>query len=129
MLLERGAQFLKLVYDSPRWRIWEVAGPTRRPRTARRCSPPARTGSRSTRAKPTVVRYRYTPYWSTTRRVRAPRARAAGRGSTPTSSGVVLVQARFGLERRSDRGCKQQLSAGVKPSKPVAPPQTPARRV
>ena len=25
-MLERGAKFLKLAYESPRWRIWEVRG-------------------------------------------------------------------------------------------------------
>ena len=59
-------EFLKLVYESPRWRIWEVRG----------TDPPASDGAKLLAAgpnwfmvdaaKPTVVRYRYTPYWSTT---------------------------------------------------------------
>ena len=78
-----GAKFLKLVYESPRWRIWEVRG----------TDPPASNGAKLLAAgpnwfmvdasKPTVVRYRYTQYWSTQRRVPEPRAAAAGRGSSP----------------------------------------------
>ena len=74
VVLERGAKFLKLVYESPRWRIWEVRG----------TDPPASNGAQGARrraelvhgrrAKPTVVRYRYTPYWSTHGRLREPRA-------------------------------------------------------
>ena len=48
-LLDHGLSYLQLVYRSPRWRIWEVRGTTRRPPTAPRCWPPGRTGSRSTR--------------------------------------------------------------------------------
>ena len=98
MVLERGARFLKLVYESPRWRIWEVRG----------TDPPASNGAKMLAAgpnwfmvdasKPTVVRYRYTPYWS------APNAclsRAPGGWTRvePQREDVVLVQARFGLER------------------------------
>ena len=64
-VLERGARFLKLVYESPRWRIWQVRG----------TDPPASNGATVLAtgpnwfmvhaSKPTVVRYRYTPYWST----------------------------------------------------------------
>ena len=98
VVLERGARFLKLVYESPRWRIWEVRG----------TDPPASNGAKILAtgpnwfmvdaAKPTVVRYRYTPYWS------APDAclsRAPGGWTRvePQGEDVVLVEARFGLER------------------------------
>src|SRR4051794_5255491 len=66
LLLDRGARFLKPVSRSPRWRVGEVLGP----------APPASDGARVLAAgpnwfevdasRPTVVRYRYTPYWSTT---------------------------------------------------------------
>ena len=68
IVLERGAKFLKLVYESPRWRIWEVAAPTRRPPTARSCSRRARTGSWST---------------SRSRRSCATATRRTGRRATP----------------------------------------------
>src|SRR5215207_3057781 len=65
LLLEGGVDYLELVYDSPRWRIWELRDPV----------PPASGGATLLAAgpnwfmviaaKPTVVKYRYTPYWST----------------------------------------------------------------
>jgi hypothetical protein len=105
LLLERGARFLKLVYRSPRWRIWEVAG----------VDPPASNGARLLAVGPnwfmvdakksTVVRYRFTGYWSATN---ACLSRAAGGWTRvqPDEPGVVLVQARFGLERsRRTKDC------------------------
>ena len=98
IVLERGARFLKLVYESPRWRIWEVRG----------TDPPASNGAQVLATgpnwfmvhapKPTVVRYRYTPYWSA---ANACLSRAPGGWTrvAPESEEVVLVQARFGLER------------------------------
>ena len=57
-------------------------------------------------AKPTVVRYRYTRYWSTSD---ACLSRAPGgwtRVEPLEGGGVVLVQAKFGLERsRRAKGC------------------------
>src|SRR3954453_9342493 len=95
LVLERGARFLKPIYESPRWRIWEVAG----------TDPPASNGGSllavgpnwfmvDTR-KPTVVRYRYTPYWSTTNAC-VERAPGGWTRVTPEEPGVVIVQARFG---------------------------------
>jgi hypothetical protein len=105
VVLERGAKFLKLAYESPRWRIWEVRG----------TDPPASGGAKLLAAGPnwfmvdakrtTVVRYRYTKYWSTSD---ACLSRAPGGWTEvePTEGGVVLVQARFGLERtRRAKGC------------------------
>ena len=98
IVLERGAKFLTLVYESPRWRIWEVRG----------TDPPASNGAQVLATgpnwfmvhapKPTVVRYRYTPYWSAEN---ACLSRAPGGWTRvePKSDEVVLVQARFGLER------------------------------
>src|SRR3954451_16185473 len=105
LLLERGARFLKLVYRSPRWRIWEVAG----------VDPPASNGARLLAVgpnwfmvdarKPTVVRYRYTPYWSTTDAC-VSRAPGGWTRVAPQRAGVVMVQARFGLEAgRRAGGC------------------------
>src|SRR5262249_17537543 len=104
-VLERGAKFLKPVYQSPRWKIWEVRG----------VDPPASDGARRLAVGPnwfmvdagkaTVVRYRYTPYWST---ADACVSRTPGGWTrvAPAKPGVVMVQARFGLERsHSAKGC------------------------
>jgi hypothetical protein len=105
VVLERGAKFLNLAYESPRWRIWEVRG----------TDPPASGGATLLAAGPnwfmvdakrtTVVRYRYTKYWSTSD---ACLSRAPGGWTQvqPLEGGVVMVQARFGLERaRRAKGC------------------------
>ena len=104
-VLERGAKFLRLAYESPRWRIWQVRG----------TDPPASGGAKLLAAgpnwfmvdaeRPTLVRYRYTRYWSTTD---ACLSRAPGGWTRvePLEGGVVLVQAKFGLERaRRAKGC------------------------
>src|SRR3954469_11612723 len=98
VLLERGARFLKPVYDSPRWRIWEVAGTI----------PPASNGADVLAVGPnwfmvdvnrsTFVRYRYTPYWSANNAC-VSRAADGWTRVQPEEPGVVIVQARFGLER------------------------------
>ncbi len=104
-LLERGAKFLKLVYDSPRWRIWEVL----------QTDPPASNGGSLLAVGPnwfmvdvkksTVVRYRYTPYWVTTNAC-VERAPGGWTRVEPDEPGVVMVQARFGLERsRRAKAC------------------------
>jgi hypothetical protein len=105
LVLEQGAKFLKPVYESPRWRIWEVQG----------TDPPASNGAHLLAvgpnwfmvdtAKPTVVRYRYTPYWSTSNAC-VERAPGGWTRVLPEKPGVVMVQARFGLERtRRAKAC------------------------
>jgi hypothetical protein len=106
LVLERGAKFLKLAYESPRWRIWQVRG----------TDPPASSGARLLAAGPnwfmldatktTVVRYRYTKYWSTSDACLS-RAEDGWTEVEPRDEGgVILVQARFGLERgRRAKGC------------------------
>jgi hypothetical protein len=104
-VLERGAKFLELAYSSPRWRIWEVHG----------TDPPASGGAKLLAAGPnwfmvdtdgpTLVRYRYTRYWSTSD---ACLSRAPGGWTRvePLYRGVVIVQAKFGLERAGRaKGC------------------------
>jgi hypothetical protein len=106
VLLDRGARFLKLVHSTPRWRIWEV----------RDADPPASDGATVLAAGPnwfmvdapreTVVRYRYTKYWFATG---ACLRRAPGGWTTiePSQAGVVMVRARFGLERKAKPACKR----------------------
>jgi hypothetical protein len=105
VVLERGAKFLKLAYETPRWRIWEVRG----------TDPPASGGAKLLAAGPnwfmvdakrtTVVRYRYTKYWFTSDACLS-RAPDGWTQVEPIEGGVVLVQARFGLERaRRAKGC------------------------
>jgi hypothetical protein len=107
-LLRRGAPYLVLRYRSPRWRIWEVKG----------TDPPASDGAtvlatgpnwfEVDATRPTVVRQRYTPYWSTNG---ACLRRAPG-GWTEidpaAGSGVLVVRARFELGRgNGQKGCGQ----------------------
>jgi hypothetical protein len=57
-------------------------------------------------SRPTVVRYRYTKYWSTSGAC-VSRAPGGWTRVAPDAPGVVLVQARFGLEGgRRARGCQ-----------------------
>ena len=117
-MLERGAKFLELVYDSPRWRIWEVrdtgaAGLGRREAARRR----AELVHGRTRPSRRSSRYRYTPYWSTSDDACVSRAPGGWTRVEPDAAGRVLVQARFGLERsrrakRAARPRRQLLSAG-----------------
>jgi hypothetical protein len=110
-LLDGGASYLTLRYRSPRWRIWEVRG----------TDPPASDGAKVVAAgpnwfeldarHPTVVRQRYTPYWSTTDAC----VRRAPGGWTevdPGSSAIVLVQARFGIEHSEAPACKRLQVGG-----------------
>jgi hypothetical protein len=105
-VLERGAKFLKLAYESPRWRIWEVTG----------TDPPASNGAKLLAAGPnwfmldasktTVVRYRYTKYWSTSDACLARADDGWTEVEPHNDGGVILVQAKFGLERGRDaKGC------------------------
>ena len=112
-----GPKFLELVYESPRWRIWEV----------RDTDPPASGGAKLLAAgpnwfmvdaaKPTVVRYRYTPYWSTTNAC-VSRAPGGWTRVEPEAAGRVMVQARFGLERRPPR--KGLLAAVERSGRPAS---------
>ncbi|MDA0164657.1 hypothetical protein OM076_30600 [Solirubrobacter ginsenosidimutans] len=106
VVLERGAKFLKLKYESPRWRIWEVRG----------TDPPASNGAKLLAAGPnwfmldasktTVVRYRYTKYWSTTDACLSRADDGWTEVEPHNDGGVILVQAKFGLERgRQAKGC------------------------
>ena len=91
LLLEGGVDYLDLVYDSPRWRIWELRDPV----------PPASGGATLLAAgpnwfmvnasKPTVVKYRYTPYWSTTNAC-VSRAPGGWTRVEPEEPGVLMVQ-------------------------------------
>jgi hypothetical protein len=107
-LLRRGAPYLVLRYRSPRWRIWEVKG----------TDPPASDGAtvlatgpnwfEVDATRPTVVRQRYTPYWSTSG---ACLRRAPG-GWTEidpaAGSSVLVVRARFELgSGNNQKGCGQ----------------------
>jgi hypothetical protein len=105
-VLERGAKFLKLAYASPRWRIWEVAG----------TDPPASNGAKLLAAGPnwfmvdasktTVVRYRYTKYWSTSDACLSRADDGWTEVEPHNDGGVILVEAKFGLERGRDaKGC------------------------
>ena len=88
VVLERGAKFLKLVYDSPRWRIWEVAR-DRPARLQRRLAAGRRPELVHGRRQEEVDR-RALPLHAVLGRPRTPAwsaRRTAGRGSRPTSRG------------------------------------------
>jgi hypothetical protein len=106
-LLRQGVPYLHLVYHSPHWRIWEVQG----------TDPPASDGARMLAAGPTwfevdtdgptVVRQRYTPYWST-RGACVSKTPDGWTEIDPDHAGVVLVEARFGLDRTTRTTCGQR---------------------
>jgi hypothetical protein len=103
-LLDRGLSYLTLVYHSPRWRIWQVRG----------TDPPASNGARVLAAGPTwfevhtrgatVVRYRYTKYWFANDAC-VSRAPGGWTSIEPDRPGVIMVRARFDLERPSNPAC------------------------
>lgn len=105
-ILERGAKFLDLRYETARWRIWKVRG----------TAPPASNGAKLLAAgpnwfmvdarRPTTVRYRYTRYWSTSDACLSRTRGGWTRVEPLPGRSVVLVQARFGLEQaRRAKGC------------------------
>jgi hypothetical protein len=94
-LLERGEPFLRLAYESPDWRIWEVRDP----------SPPASDGARMVAADPTgfeletsgptVVRQRYTRWWRSTGAC-VSKAPGGWTRVTPLHPGLIRVRAEIG---------------------------------
>ena len=108
-LLERGTPYLRLAHESADWRIWEV-------RDAR---PPASGGARVTAADPagfevetggpTVVRQRYTRWWSSDG---ACLSRAPGGWTrvTPVRGSRVRVHAGFPMTGAPD--CSDALAGG-----------------
>jgi hypothetical protein len=103
-LLDGGLSYLQLVYRSPRWRIWEVRG----------TDPPASNGARVLAAGPnwfevdapraTVVRYRYTKYWSSSDAC-VSRSPNGWTSIHPDRAGVVMVRARFEVEPQPGAAC------------------------
>jgi hypothetical protein len=102
--------YLQLVRSSPGWRIYEV----------RDTDPPASDGARVTAAgpngfdvvasRPTVVRQRYTPYWSSAGACVSPTPDGWTRVA-PTRGGAVRVRARFGLTASDRDACRGVLAA------------------
>ena len=101
-LLEHPPSYLRPVYSSPRWRIWEV----------RDATPPASGGARVTAAlpngfdvetsEPTIVRQRYTRWW------RSPDAclsKAPGGWTRVTPMDFRTVKVRAGLLPRHGPDC------------------------
>ena len=97
-LLEAGLDYLDLVYDSPRWRIWELRDPVSPASNGATLLAAGPNWFMVDAAKPTVVKYRYTPYWETTNAC-VSRAPGGWTRVEPEEPGVLMVQARFGLER------------------------------
>jgi hypothetical protein len=105
-LLAGDLSYLTLVYRSPRWRIWKVRG----------TDPPASNGAQVLAAGPTwfevdtrgptVVRYRYTKYWYADDAC-VSRTSSGWTSIEPDRPGVVMVRARFDLERPSNPVCSR----------------------
>jgi hypothetical protein len=108
-LLERGAPYLRLAHESPGWRIWEV----------RDAPPPASDGARVTAADPsgfeletggpTVVRQRYTRWWSSDGAC-VSRAPGGWTRVIPIEGGRVRVHAGFPMGDEPD--CSGALAGG-----------------
>jgi len=105
-LLERGPAFLRLAFESPRWRIWEVRDASPPASGAARVLAAGPEGFEVVAAGPTVVRQRYTPYW----RAEGGCVRPAPGGWTavePYGAGPVRVRASFALPLTRHRaGCE-----------------------
>ena len=107
-LLEHGEPFLRLAYESPDWRIWEVRDP----------SPPATGGARMVAAGPdgfeleasgpTVVRQRYTRWWRSTGAC-VSKAPGGWTRVTPVHAGLIRVRAELGGEGAD---CKAAVAGG-----------------
>ena len=108
-LLERGLPYLRLAHESPGWRIWEVRDP----------SPPASGDARMVAADPsgfeleaggpTVVRQRYTRWWSSDEAC-VSRAPGGWTRVTPVEGGRVRVHAGFPMGDGPD--CDEPLAGG-----------------
>lgn len=98
LLLEQGLDYLDLVYESPRWRIWELRDPVSPASGGATLLAAGPNWFMVDAAKPTVVKYRYTPYWQTTNAC-VSRAPGGWTRVEPEEPGVLMVQARFGIER------------------------------
>jgi hypothetical protein len=108
-LLERGTPYLRLVHRSPGWRIWEVRDP----------APPASGGARVVAADPssfeveaggpTVVRQRYTRWWSSDD---ACVSRAPGGWTRVTPVGGSRVRVHAGFPMTDGPDCTDALAGG-----------------
>lgn len=108
-LLERGLPYLRLAHESADWRIWEV----------RDATPPASNGARVTAAGPagfeletggpTVVRQRYTRWWSSKG---ACLSRAPGGWTRVTPVGGSRVRVRAGFPMSDGPDCADALAGG-----------------
>jgi hypothetical protein len=108
-LLERGLPYLRLAHESADWRIWEV----------RDAAPPASNGARVTAADPagfeletggpTVVRQRYTRWWSSDG---ACVSRAPGGWTRVTPVGGSRVRVRAGFPMSDGPDCAEALAGG-----------------
>ncbi|HEX4689779.1 MAG TPA: hypothetical protein VH276_03770 [Solirubrobacteraceae bacterium] len=109
-LVRRGLPYLRLADHPPGWRIYEV----------RDTEPPASDGARMLAAGPdgfeveasgpTVVRQRFTRYWSATGGC-VSRAPDGWTRVDPTQAGPVVVRAHFALGERRSASCGAALSS------------------
>lgn len=105
-LLERGAPFLRLVHNGPRWRIWRVRGaapPVAGPARMTAHGPRGFT-LRATAAGPALVRERWTRYWTVTRGAACVRRAGEWTVVDAMGPGRVDVRAAFSAARALGRG-------------------------
>jgi hypothetical protein len=108
-LLERGAPFLRLAHRSPGWRIWEVRDPRPPASGDARVIAAGPAGFAVRTGGPTVVRQRYTRWWSTEDGC-VEEAAGGWTRVTPVRPGAVRVQARLGLGGDAERACARVLA-------------------
>jgi hypothetical protein len=105
-LLERGAPYLRPAGSTGRWRFWRVAGARAVVRGAGRLTAAGAGGFalRSPGPGTTVVRERWTRYWSVTRGDACLHPARGWTAVRARSAGTVVVRARFSPARALGRG-------------------------
>jgi hypothetical protein len=108
-LLERGTSYLRLVHESPGWKIWEVRDPAPPTSDGARVIAADPAGFELETAGPTVVRQRYTRWWSSEG---ACVSRAPGGWTRVTPVGGSRVRVRAGFPISDGPDCTEALAGG-----------------
>jgi len=105
-LLDRGAPYLRLVHESPRWRIWRVVDAASPAAGPARFTAESADGFvlRATRPGTVVVRQHWTRYWTVVRGDACLRRSGEWTAVEVRRAGPVEVRARFSAARALGRG-------------------------